>query len=242
MAESTCSATHMCETSEAESPHTHTDRFVLQAELIPRERLKAANVTVIGVGAIGRQVALQLACLGVARLQLVDFDVVEPTNVTLQGYTVADIGQPKVLATAGALGMIEPSLAVTLVDSRYRPKLAIGEVVFCCVDSISARTAIWRAGGKGARFWCDGRMLGEVLRVLVAADEGSRAHYPTTLFAQHEAESGSCTARGTVYTAQIAAGLMLHQFTRWLRDLPIERDATLNLLAGELNTHEAVES
>ena len=31
-----------------------------------------------------------------------------------------------------------------------------------------------------------------------------------------------------------AAGLMLGQFTRWLRDLPVERDVLLNLLASEL--------
>jgi sulfur carrier protein ThiS adenylyltransferase len=37
-----------------------------------------------------------------------------------------------------------------------------------------------------------------------------------------------------IYTAAIAAGLMIHQFTRWLRGLPVDQDLTLNLLAGEL--------
>jgi sulfur carrier protein ThiS adenylyltransferase len=37
-----------------------------------------------------------------------------------------------------------------------------------------------------------------------------------------------------IYTAAIAAGLMLHQFTRWLRELPIDPDVSLNLLASEL--------
>ena len=77
-------------------------------------------------------------------------------------------------------------------------------------------------------------MLGEVLRILTVADELGRGHYPTTLFEPSEAQAGQCTARSTIYTANIAAGLMLHQFTRWLRGLPVERDLTLNLLAGEL--------
>ena len=47
--------------------------------------------------------------------------------------------------------------------------------------------------------------------------------------------AGSCTARSTVYTASIAAGLMLGQFTKWLRGLPLERDLSLNLLAAEMN-------
>jgi sulfur carrier protein ThiS adenylyltransferase len=29
--------------------------------------------------------------------------------------------------------------------------------------------------------------------------------------------------------------MMVHQFTRWLRDMPVDRDTTVNLLAGEWN-------
>ena len=54
----------------------------------------------------------------------------------------------------------------------------------------------------------------------------------TRLRAQ-EAQAGSCTAHSTIYAATIAAGLMVHQFTRWLRDLPVDIDSTVNLLAGE---------
>jgi molybdopterin-synthase adenylyltransferase len=54
------------------------------------------------------------------------------------------------------------------------------------------------------------------------------------LFAADEAQIGSCTARSTVYTASIAAGLLVHQFVRWLRNQPVDQDAQLNLLAGEL--------
>ena len=57
----------------------------------------------------------------------------------------------------------------------------------------------------------------------------------TALFAQAEAQAGRCTARSTIYAASIAAGLMVHQFTRWLRGLAVDRDTCLNLLAGEWN-------
>ncbi|MCA9016489.1 MAG: ThiF family adenylyltransferase, partial [Planctomycetaceae bacterium] len=43
------------------------------------------TISVIGVGAIVRQVALQLRSLGVRRIQLVDFDQVEPANISTQG-------------------------------------------------------------------------------------------------------------------------------------------------------------
>src|SRR6185369_3454491 len=81
-------------------PEVHmSDRFERQSELVPRDRLQNLTATVIGVGAIGRQVALQLAAIGVRRLQLIDMDTVELTNVTTQGYLTDDIGLPKVHAT-----------------------------------------------------------------------------------------------------------------------------------------------
>ncbi len=77
-------------------------------------------------------------------------------------------------------------------------------------------------------------MLGEVMRVLTVADEVGRAHYPTTLFRQSDAQTGRCTAQSSIYTANISAGLMVHQFSRWLRGLPVDPDTHLNLLASEL--------
>ena len=158
-----------------------------------------------------------LAAIGVRRMQLVDFDEVDATNVTTQGYRAADVGRPKVAAAADAIRELDPTVELMLVEDRWRPPLAVGEAVFCCVDSISARAAIWRTAGRGARFWCDGRMRGEVLRVLAAADEASRRHYATTLFSQQEAQVGACTSRSTIYAAGIAAGMLVHQFARWLR-------------------------
>ena len=175
------------------------DRFARQQDLVPAERLAQLLVTVIGVGAIGRQVALQLAAIGARRLQLVDFDRVDHTNVTTQGYWAEDVGQPKVAATGQAIARLDPPIDVDLVDDRFRPKLTVGEAIFCCVDSIEARGAIWRSAGRRAEFWADGRMLAETIRILVAADEVSRDYYPTTLFAASEAEPGAAppAARST---------------------------------------------
>ncbi len=209
-------------------------RFARQDALVPQDILAPLDVTVIGVGAIGRQIAVQLASLGVRKLKLIDFDFVEPTNVTTQGYLQADLGMSKVEATARALRQIDPSIELTLVEDRFRPQLAVGDVVFCCVDSITARSAIWRSAGHRCRCWIDGRMLGEVMRIFAVADDRGHTHYPTTLFQQAEAQAGACTARGTIYTAAIAAGLMVHQFTRWLRKMPLDIDLSVNLLASEL--------
>ncbi|MHC4722451.1 MAG: ThiF family adenylyltransferase, partial [Planctomycetota bacterium] len=82
--------------------------------------------------------------------------------------------------------------------------------------------------------FCDGRMSAEVLRVLTACDLDSRKHYPTTLFNAEEAFAGPCTAKTTIYCANIAAGFMVAQFAKYLRQLPIDCDIQFNVLASEL--------
>ena len=52
------------------------DRAIRQREIVPPEKLAQCHVLVIGIGAIGRQVALQLAAVGAPLLLLYDDDQV----------------------------------------------------------------------------------------------------------------------------------------------------------------------
>ena len=218
------------------NPPPLADRNLRQREIVPPEKLAACKVTVIGVGAIGRQVALQLAAMGVSWLQLFDFDAVEVVNLAPQGYFLADLGLPKVDATATLLRQINPEIEVLPMLERFRRSTKeCGNVVFVCVDSIETRKLIWETLKHKVNFLCDGRMSTEVLRVLTASEHPSREHYPTTLFTAAEAFHGACTAKSTIYCASIAAGVMVGQFTKWLRGMPCDRDVTLNLLATELS-------
>ena len=158
------------------------ERFSRQQGLVPQERLEHLTATVIGVGAIGRQVALQLAALGVRRFILIDHDTVDLSNATTQGHSLDDVGQQKVHALASTLQHYDGQIGTVEIPDRFRPDGHVSDVIFCCVDSIDTRAAIGRKVGRGAAFWADGRMRGEVLRILTAVDEASRAQYPMTLF------------------------------------------------------------
>jgi sulfur carrier protein ThiS adenylyltransferase len=210
------------------------ERYARQRDLVPPDRLASCRATVIGIGAIGRQVALQLAAMGIPWLQLVDFDVVEVSNLASQGYLQDDLGRPKVQATGDLCHQINHGLEVREVAERFRRSMEIGNVAFCAVDKIDARRLVWEAVKNKVDVFADGRMSAEVLRVLTACDPASRKHYPTTLFAAEEAYVGACTAKTTIYCANIAAALMLAQFAKWLRRLPVDPDLSLNLLTGEL--------
>ena len=211
------------------------ERYSRQKDIIPADRLADCKPTIIGVGAIGRQVALQLTAMGVPCLQLIDFDTVEESNIASQGYFEDNLGQLKVRATAEICHRINSNLELYVIENRFRRSEQTGNVVFCCVDSIETRKLIWEAVKDEVSFFCDARMSAEVLRVLTAWDIESRKHYPTTLFSAEEAYIGPCTAKTTIYCANIAAGFMLAQFTKYLRLLPIDSDIQLNLLASELS-------
>jgi sulfur carrier protein ThiS adenylyltransferase len=214
---------------------TNDERFSRQQDLVPPDRLAACKATVIGVGAIGRQVALQLAAMGISWLQLVDFDIVEESNLASQGYLEDDLGRRKVEATADLCQQINHNLEVHHLSQRFRRSMDVGDAVFVCVDRIETRRLIWEAVKDRSTFFSDGRMSAEVLRVLTACDSESREHYPTTLFSADQAYAGACTAKTTIYCASIAAGIMLAQFTKWLRRLPVDPDIQVNLLTSELS-------
>ena len=110
--------------------------------------------------------------------------------------------------------------------------------MFCFVDRIDVRRLIWESVKDKISFFTDGRMGAEVLRILSACDDESRKHYPATLFRPDEAFVGPCTAKTTIYCANIAAGLMVAQFTKYLRQLPVDADIQFNLLASEITVGE----
>jgi len=213
----------------------NNERYSRQADIVPRDRILDCKATVIGVGAIGRQVALQLTAIGVPHLQLVDFDTVETSNLASQGFLHKDLGRPKVDTTAEFAREMNRDLIVEVICERFKRTTPVGNSIFCCVDSIATRKLIWDAIKDKVNYFVDGRMSAEVLRVITACDEKGREYYPQTLFAAEQAHVGTCTAKTTIYCANIAAGFMLAQFTKYLRLLPVDPDIQVNLLASEMS-------
>jgi sulfur carrier protein ThiS adenylyltransferase len=214
------------------------ERYSRQRDIVPPERIASCKATIIGVGAIGRQVALQLTAIGIPWLQVVDHDTVEISNLASQGYLEGDMGKPKVNATLELCRRINAASQIHSVPERFRRSMEIGSVVFCCVDRIDVRRLIWESVKDKISFFVDGRMSAEVLRILTAYNDESRECYPTTLFNPDEAFIGPCAAKTTIYCANIAAGLMVAQFTKYLRHLPVDADIQFNLLASEISVGE----
>src|SRR3989442_4558562 len=84
-----------------------------------QKRLKAASVLLIGAGGLGSPLGLYLAAAGVGRLGLVDFDVVDFSNLQRQVlHGTPDVGRPKLQSARDRLNAINPEVQIDLYETR----------------------------------------------------------------------------------------------------------------------------
>ncbi len=82
-------------------------------------KLKSAKVLCIGAGGLGSPLALYLAAAGVGTMGIVDFDVVDFTNLQRQIiHSTADVGRPKLQSAAEKIKAINPFVNVKPFETR----------------------------------------------------------------------------------------------------------------------------
>lgn len=125
----------------------------LEALLVSRHgpevhrKLKRGHVGIAGCGGLGSTVAVALARSGVGKLTLVDFDVVEPSNLNRQQFFVDQIGLPKVEALTANLRRINPYVCLEshlhrLTKGDVTRLFSNCSVVAECFDDPSAKAEL----------------------------------------------------------------------------------------------------
>src|SRR5215471_6598230 len=85
-----------------------------------QRKLKAARVLLVGAGGLGSPAALYLAAAGVGTIGLVDFDVVDLTNLQRQIiHGTADVGRSKLDSARDRIGAINPDVRVEAFEARF---------------------------------------------------------------------------------------------------------------------------
>ncbi|MEM4297290.1 MAG: molybdopterin-synthase adenylyltransferase MoeB, partial [Nitrososphaerota archaeon] len=91
-----------------------------------QKRLKAASVLVIGAGGLGSPLSLYLAAAGVGRIGLVDFDVVDESNLQRQViYTAKDVKRSKLEVAKERLTALNPHIEVETYETRLTSENAM---------------------------------------------------------------------------------------------------------------------
>lgn len=85
-------------------------------------KLRNAKVAVAGLGGLGSNIAVMLARSGIGQLLLVDFDVVDVTNLNRQMYFISQLGKPKTEALLELLRQINPYLTYKTVCVKVTPE------------------------------------------------------------------------------------------------------------------------
>jgi molybdopterin/thiamine biosynthesis adenylyltransferase/rhodanese-related sulfurtransferase len=82
-------------------------------------KIKQAKVLCVGTGGLGAPLGLYLAAAGVGRIGLVDFDVVDSTNLQRQVlFGTSDVGKPKILAAANRLRDLNPDIRIDTFETE----------------------------------------------------------------------------------------------------------------------------
>lgn len=104
-----------------------------------REKLKGKKIGIAGCGGLGSNLAINLVRMGADNFVLVDFDVIEASNLNRQQYFQEDIGKPKVEVLKETLLKINPKCEIRISKQALNPNNIIEtfkdcEVVAECFD------------------------------------------------------------------------------------------------------------
>ncbi len=84
-----------------------------------QRKLKAASVLIVGAGGLGSAVALYLAAAGVGRIGLVDFDLVDESNLQRQIlHSTNDLGRSKLESAQDRILALNPKISIDLYEMR----------------------------------------------------------------------------------------------------------------------------
>jgi molybdopterin/thiamine biosynthesis adenylyltransferase/DNA-binding transcriptional regulator YhcF (GntR family) len=240
-------------------PNLHTDRLGT-FEFISwwdREKVRNANVLVVGAGALGNDVIKNLALMGVGHIFIIDFDTIEAANLSRSVlFRESDSHRSKAEVAAARARELNPQIHVQYLNGDVTTQLGLGvfrrmDVVIGCLDNREARLAVNRFCYWVNKPWVDGAIQ-ELLGLARVFVPGQGACYECTLTEQALRDLSlrySCPllARqnvllGKVPTtptiASIIGGIQSQEALKLINGLPVEPGKVIhyNGMVNEMHT------
>lgn len=191
-------------------------------------------IHIIGVGATGSFIAMELARMGCPVLNIYDFDDVEIHNIPNQYYDTEDLGKLKAEALAEKLKAINPNIIVNVFTKAVLPKAdeehhgidTMKGYVFLLVDSMKVRKELWAAAKENKDIiHCWESRLGSDQARVYSIDMSIKdfSKYEADFYDDDNAEVSACGTSITVLPIVLqTASLMIVQFI----DLVMEHNGT----------------
>lgn len=211
-----------------------------------QERLQAARVLVVGAGALGNEVLKNLALVGLGTIEVIDLDVVEPSNLSRSVlFRTEDGGRPKAEVAAARASELNPEIRIVPRHGDVITDLGLGafadvDLVIGCLDNREARLWVNRQCWKVGTPWIDAGIqeIQGVVKVFVPPDSACyecamterdyqllNLRYSCPLLRREDIAAGKVPTAPTI--ASMMAALQVQEALKLLHGLPVAAGSAL---------------
>ena len=173
------------------------------------------EITIIGLGGIGSNVALPLARLNPKKLFLIDPDVVEEVNLAGQAFFNNHVGMKKVDAVAEVLYSWAGYKKIVAIPTLLTKGTDFGEITITGFDNMNARKIAFTnfMDSPAAKLLVDARMSVDTIQIFTLLKEDTEfldIYRDKWLFSDTAAQTVPCSMKQTSYTGSILGGLVVN--------------------------------
>ena len=220
-------------------------RYLRNKDLIKQSLLD--EVTIIGAGGIASALVTILAQMGFKKFHIWDDDKLEEHNLSTTAYPEHLLGLYKVECAAVSINQFNEEADITQYVKRWEPGDYLSDIVLLTPDNMETRLDVhmdWKRNDN-RRALIDMRM--GALTMEVISVEKDNDNFGKTWQPSNKISDEACTAKHTIFTANIVAGLgasqlfnVLHNRSYWqyirqsLAPLSFGREYPINKINNEV--------
>ena len=200
--------------------HVTEARFLRNKDLISQATLEG-RVTVIGAGGIGSALIQLLAIMGWKDVEVWDDDELAPHNLSTTTYRPKYLGKDKSLVALETFkDFSDKSQKINRKPMRWFSQDPLSDRVFLGPDNMESRVQVYEDWVKrpNREFLIDMRMGALGMEVVTVTKEDD--NYMNTWRSSSDIEDEACTAKHTIFTANIVAGFGINQAFCYLQNIP----------------------
>ena len=173
------------------------------------------EITIIGLGGIGSNVALPLARLNPKKIFLIDPDVLEEVNLAGQAFFNNHVGMKKVDAVAEVLYSWAGYKKIVAIPTLLTEGTDFGEITITGFDNMNARKIAFTnfMNSPAAKLLVDARMSVDTIQIFTLLKEDTEfldIYRNKWLFSEGRAQTVPCSMKQTSYTGSILGGLVVN--------------------------------
>ena len=183
------------------------NRYSRNKDLINQKNLD--KIDIIGAGGIGSCLIPSIAIMGFKELRIWDDDSLEEHNLSTTMYPEKYLGEDKTIAAHNVVNSYNSTTSVAIMSNWNNNKLYPKTMI--CVDNMETRIEAYHkwAENPKRKFFIDLRMGATGMNIVSATKTHDK--YEESWYSSDSVPDDSCTAKHTIFTAEIVAGLGLNQ-------------------------------